>query len=236
MAAAVAAAAPGSQLASAAPLVERDRPGDGDVQRLGDSASGIDATARSLDHLVAAAPRARPRARTSSSPPARRSASGVPRARRARPLPGRLVEAAERHAEDRPRRRAQRLRRGRVGAAVGERDRRAERVRGPDQRADVSGSATCQSASPTGRGRRRADRARRKTPITRGGCASVDTPASSSGSTSSPGDEQVVAARFRPRAPRRRDPRPRRRRARVLARCAGSRACGSASGAGSRRR
>ena len=50
---------------------------------------------------------------------------------------GHRVPRDERHPEDRPRRRAQRLRRQRVGAAVGEGDGGAERIRGADERADV---------------------------------------------------------------------------------------------------
>ena len=49
------------------------------------------------------------------------------------------TQRPERHAPDRAGARAQRLRRGRVGAAVGERDRGAERVGRADQRADVAG-------------------------------------------------------------------------------------------------
>ena len=54
------------------------------------------------------------------------------------PRPRRVVEARERHAEDRARGRAQRLRPGRIGAAGRERDARAERVGGAQQRPDVS--------------------------------------------------------------------------------------------------
>ena len=50
---------------------------------------------------------------------------------------GHVVPRDERHPEDRPRRRAQRLRRQRVGAAVGEGDGGAERIRRADERADV---------------------------------------------------------------------------------------------------
>ena len=50
-----------------------------------------------------------------------------------------VVPASERHAPDRAGARAQRLRRRRVGAAVRESDRRAERLGGADQRADVAG-------------------------------------------------------------------------------------------------
>jgi hypothetical protein len=49
----------------------------------------------------------------------------------------------------------------------------------------LPGSPTCQSASVTGRTPRGRSR-RRKTATTRGGCESVDTPASSSAATSSP--------------------------------------------------
>ena len=54
-------------------------------------------------------------------------------------LARRVVEREQRNAEDRARRGAQRLRPERVGAAVGERDRGAERVGGAQQRADVAG-------------------------------------------------------------------------------------------------
>ena len=52
--------------------------------------------------------------------------------------PRRLVEARKRHAEERAHRRTQRLRPGRVGAAVRERDPGAERLRRTQQRADVA--------------------------------------------------------------------------------------------------
>ena len=65
--------------------------------------------------------------------------SGCPRcASSATRVPCEVVPGAERHPPDRAGARAQRFRRRRVGAAVGERDRRTERVGGADQRADVA--------------------------------------------------------------------------------------------------
>src|SRR5437763_2269650 len=54
------------------------------------------------------------------------------------PPPLGLVESAQRHAKERPHRGAHRLRPGRIGAAVGQRDPRAESVRRAQQRANVA--------------------------------------------------------------------------------------------------
>ncbi len=128
---------PSSRAVLPAPLVERDRAGGGDVQRL---------APRSESALPG---RARPR---SAAPPARRRAgrrlrrrdrtlpSGSPPcATSATRFPARLVEREQGHAPDRAGRGAQRLRAGRVGAALRERDGGTERVGGADQRADVPG-------------------------------------------------------------------------------------------------
>ena len=55
------------------------------------------------------------------------------------PGSGRLVEREQRNPEDRAGRRSQGPRAERVGAALGERDRRAECIRGAQQRPDVAG-------------------------------------------------------------------------------------------------
>ena len=122
-----------------AQLVERDRPGHRDVQRLGAADCGIDACTSQRASTSAGSPsRSAPRTKTtspsSSSFVQRRAAT---RDERDAP-PGRLVERRERHAEERAHRRAQRLRAGRVGAAGRERDAGAERIRRAEQRPDVA--------------------------------------------------------------------------------------------------
>ncbi len=99
----------------------------------------------------------------------------------------RLLEAPDRHAEDRTRRGAQRLRR-----RSGRRSRRRARRRRRRRRRSGSACRRC-PGRPRARAperpaaaRRPAGRPRRKTPITRGGCGSVEMPASRSGSTDSP--------------------------------------------------
>ena len=88
------------------------------------------------------------------------------------------------------------------------------------------GSATCQSASVTGRVPRGRS-SRRKTATTRGGCASVETSASSAGSTSSPATSTSAGSRPARGRPRR-DPPPRPRTARACRASAGRGACGRA--------
>ena len=123
-------------------LVERDRPGDGDVERLGRARSsrssrhGRLASTSSCGQPVAAPLRGR----TSTGPESSSSCSGgAPCATSATRSPGASSKAEQRDAEDRAGRGAQRLRAERVGAALRERHRGAERVRGAQQRADVAG-------------------------------------------------------------------------------------------------
>ena len=92
------------------------------IATFSDSASpdcGIDACTSQRASTSAGSPsRSAPRTKT-TSPSSSSSGSGVPpRGTSATRRPGRLVERRERHAEERAHRRAQRLRAGRVGAAV----------------------------------------------------------------------------------------------------------------------
>ena len=87
-----------------------------------------------------AALRARRRAGTSTRPERSTEDSGSPPcATSAIRRPPSSAQRSERHAPDRADARAQRLRRGRIGAALREGDRRAEGLGGADQRADVAG-------------------------------------------------------------------------------------------------
>ena len=91
----------------------------------------------------------------------------------------------------------------------------------------LPGSPTCHSASVSGR-MPRGRSSRRKTATTRGGCASVDTSASSSGRDVLARDERCRPARAPPPARPRRDPLPRPRTARACPASAGRGACGRA--------
>ena len=226
-------------LRACAPLVERDRARDRDVQRLarlGDRdrrdrvARGDDVVRQPLALGAEHEDRPLPELELGERRAARRatSATRVPAASSNRPSGTRKIAPGRARAAP--------------SAPVGSAQPSESATEAPNASAvrisvpTFPGSATCQSASATGRCSHAGRSARRKTPITRGGCASVETPASSSGSTSLARDEQVDAARSRPRAPRRRGPRPRRRTARACPAAAGSPAGGSASGAGSRPR
>ena len=107
---------------------------------------------------------------------------------------GRVVEREKRHAEDRAGRGTERLRAQRVGAALRERDRGAERVGGAQQRSDISriGDSPERKRCLTRSSRQRrgpehsddAGRMRR----------SVETAASSSGSTVPPATRSSIGS------------------------------------------
>ena len=79
---------------------------------------------------------------STTSPLESSSGSGIPPSGTQRdPLTRRVVERAQRYAEERAHRRAHRLRSRRIGAALRQRDARAEGVRRAQQRADVAGVA-----------------------------------------------------------------------------------------------
>ena len=121
--------------------------------------------------------------------PARRSASGSPPRATSATAAARRARRSARAARGRSRRPRPRsaFGAGRVGAARGERDDGAERVRGPDQRADVPGIGDVPEREPDRpllerpAGRRGG---RRRSPAA--GARASRPPASSSGSTSSP--------------------------------------------------
>ena len=177
----------------ASPVVERDRPGHRDVQRLG-GAGERDRRARGAggDARRPAVPRAPTRARSATATGRARTAA----ARRARPAPP-LPAARSRRAA---RGRSSRSRPAAPSARTGRRSPARARGRRRTRRRPARACRRC-------RGRRRARaRARaaaasspaapaRKTPITRGACPSVETSASSCEATCSRADGQLRRAR-----------------------------------------
>ena len=191
-------------------LVERDRPGRRDVERLG-AAGKRDRRPCNVRCKLSGQPAA-----LGPEQEGQRGREVELRQRRAavgdeRDLaPRRLVPTDDRHAEDRARRGAQGLRRERVGAAVRQRHARAEGVGRADQRADVArvGDSPQREADLPDRGRK-IDAGGRLRSRGRGAAASRRTRAA--GATFSPATRQVDRLEPARRARRRRGPRPRTR-------------------------
>ena len=168
-------AAPDASCQAPAPLVQRDRSGHRDVERLA-ADCGIDACTSQRSSTSGGSPRARRRGRRRSSPSSSSSGSGVPPCgTSAMRVPAGSSNSDERHAEERAHRRTQRLRAGRVGAARA-RARRPRRThppsgaasrRFPDPRratARASPAARRAAGRRAGRRRSRAADARASTP------------------------------------------------------------------------
>ena len=133
-----------------AALVERDRAGRRDVQRLraGERDRRVDVASKVGGRPSRSAPsrnatRSVSGTAPSGTPPCATSATCT--------APAHVVERPERDAPDRAGARAQGLRRRRVGAAVGQRDGGGERVGGADQRADVARIGESPERSVAGR-------------------------------------------------------------------------------------
>ena len=218
-------AVPGTAYAASAQLVERDRPGHRDVQRLS-PCCGIDACTSQRSSTSGGSPsRSAPRTKT-TSPSSSSSASGVPpcgTSATRRPLG--FVERQHRHAEQRAHRRAQRLRPGRIRAAARERDTGAERIRRAQQRPDVSRDRTRARARASPAARRAAGpRAGRRR--SRAADAQASTPPRAATPRRSPPRRADRRARRPP--PPRRDPHPPRRTTQACRASAGHGACGRA--------
>ena len=220
---------------SAAPrLVQRDRAGRRHVERL---ARRRERNRRARRRSARARPSGRPsRSAPSTNEPCpesrTRDRSVPPWATSAIQGRGASSNGRDRHAEDRARRRAQRLRPGRVGAARGQRDAGAERIRGAQQRPDVAGIAHVPERERQRRAFRAAERRAGRSRSTRGGWRASRARRASAGSTSSPATSSSTGS-IPARARRRPDPRPRTRTAppsRAAAATPGGAGSASASG------